>query len=40
MNLMKKRGDIYLVKERDRISDMPGAQFLLDFSNVKGTNEE
>jgi signal transduction histidine kinase len=34
MNLMKKRGDIYLVKEHDRLKDMTGAQFLLDFSKV------
>lgn len=34
MNQMKKRGDIYLVKERDRIPNMNGAQFLLDFSKV------
>lgn len=34
MNLMKKRGDIYLAKERDRIRGYSGAQFLLDFSNV------
>lgn len=34
MNQMKKRGDIYLVKERDRIDNMNGAQFLLDFSKV------
>lgn len=40
MTSMKKRGDIYLVKERDRLVDMQGAQFLLDFSNVDGTNEE
>ena len=40
MNLMKKRGDIYLVKERDRLEEMPGAQFLLDFSNVKSEHEE
>jgi len=34
MNLMKKRGDIYLAKERDRIKELNGAQFLLDFSKV------
>ena len=34
MNLMKKRGDIYLAKERDRIQGLNGAQFLLDFSKV------
>ncbi|HMG14232.1 MAG TPA: sensor histidine kinase [Saprospiraceae bacterium] len=34
MNMMAKRGDIYLAKERDRLEDMNGAQFLLDFSNV------
>jgi hypothetical protein len=31
---MKKRGDIYLVKERDRLQNFNGAQFILDFSNV------
>ncbi len=40
MNSMKKRGDIYLVKERDRLVNMPGAQFLLDFSNVAAENEK
>jgi signal transduction histidine kinase len=34
MNLMKKRGDIYLAKERDRIQGLNGAQFFLDFSRV------
>lgn len=34
MNMMAKRGDIYLAKERDRIKNLSGAQFLLDFSNV------
>lgn len=34
MNLMKKRGDIYLAKERDRINGLGGAQFILDFSKV------
>lgn len=34
MNLMKKRGDIYLAKERDRVKSYKGAQFILDFSNV------
>lgn len=40
MNQMKKRGDIYLVKERDRIDVMKGAQFLLDFSKVNAQNED
>lgn len=41
MNLMKKRGDIYLAKARDKIQDLKGAQFILDFSNViKAKNEE
>ena len=40
MNLMKKRGDIYLVKERDRLPNLQGAQFLLDFSKVIGIDEE
>ncbi len=39
MNQMKKRGDIYLVKETDRIKDLAGAQFLLDFSKVNLKNE-
>ena len=34
LNLMKKRGDIYLARERDRIKGLNGAQFILDFSNV------
>ena len=34
MNLMKKRGDIYLAMKRDRFEDLSGAQFILDFSNV------
>jgi len=34
MNNMKKRGDIYLAKNRDRIQGLHGAQFLLDFSKV------
>lgn len=34
MNNMKKRGDIYLAKNRDRIQGLNGAQFLLDFSKV------
>jgi signal transduction histidine kinase len=40
MNQMKKRGDIYLVKERDRIDVMKGAQFLLDFSKVNVQKED
>lgn len=39
MNQMKKRGDIYLVKETDRIKNLAGAQFLLDFSKVNLKNE-
>ena len=39
MNLMKKRGDIYLAKERDRIKGLNGAQFLLDFSKVISNND-
>jgi len=38
MNQMKKRGDIYLAKERDRIKNFNGAQFLLDFSTVISDN--
>lgn len=34
MNLIKRRGDIYLAKQGDRISNLTGAQFILDFSNV------
>ena len=40
MNLMKKRGDIYLAKEKDRIENLKGAQFLLDFSNVNKERDE
>jgi len=40
MNLMKRRGDIYLANERDRISDLPGAQFILDFSKVDAGDEK
>lgn len=40
MNQMKRRGDIYLVKTRDRLEHLSGAQFLLDFSNVKSEYEE
>ena len=40
MNLMKRRGDIYLANERDRISDLPGAQFVLDFSKVAESDEK
>lgn len=40
LNLMKKRGDIYLAKENDRIKDLSGAQFLLDFSKVISKDDE
>jgi len=40
MNLMKKRGDIYLAKERDKIMGLNGAQFLLDFSKVISIEDE
>jgi len=40
MNLMKKRGDIYLAKDRDRINGLSGAQFLLDFSKVISIEDE
>jgi signal transduction histidine kinase len=40
MNLMKRRGDIYLANESDRISDLPGAQFVLDFSKVEASDEK
>lgn len=40
MNNMKKRGDIYLAKNRDRIQGLNGAQFLLDFSKVISNEEE
>lgn len=36
LNLMKKRGDIYLARDRDRINEMEGAQLILDFSKVNG----
>ena len=35
MNLMKKRGDVYLARDRDRIKGLGGAQLILDFSKVK-----
>lgn len=34
MNLMKKRGEIYLARESDKVKDLKGAQFILDFSKV------
>lgn len=40
MNLMKKRGDIYLARESDRIQGLKGAQFLLDFSKVNFNKNE
>jgi signal transduction histidine kinase len=40
MNLMKRRGDIYLANERDRIRDLPGSQFVLDFSKVDVSDEK
>ena len=40
MNLMKKRGDIYLAKERDRINGLSGAQFILDFSKVTDRKDD
>lgn len=40
MNLMKKRGDIYVARERDRLKHLGGAQFLLDFSKVGSSNEK
>ena len=40
MNLMKRRGEIYLAKEKDRIEQFSGAQFLLDFSNVNSKKSE
>jgi hypothetical protein len=40
MNLMKKRGDIYLTRDKDRIKDFPGAQFYLDFSKVNYEENE
>jgi signal transduction histidine kinase len=40
LNLMKKRGDIYLAKKSDRLKDFHGAQFILDFSNVNTSKDE
>jgi signal transduction histidine kinase len=40
MNSMKRRGDIYLAPDRDRLNDLPGAQFLLDFSKVDSNEKE
>lgn len=34
MNLMKKRGDVYLARNSDRIIGLKGAQLILDFSKV------
>lgn len=39
MNQMKKRGDIYVAKKNDRIIGLNGAQFILDFSNVKNISD-
>lgn len=40
MNLMQKRGDIYLARDRDKIKNLKGAQFLLDFSKVNYNEDE
>ncbi|MGF7081942.1 signal transduction histidine kinase [Mucilaginibacter sp. UYCu711] len=40
LNLMKKRGDIYLAKQRDKIQGLTGAQFILDFSQVISTEND
>ncbi len=40
LNSMKRRGDIYLAPDRDRLKDLAGAQFLLDFSKVDSTDEK
>lgn len=37
MNMMKKRGDIYLTPEANRLARFSGAQFTLDFSKVEGS---
>ena len=34
------KGDIYMTPENERIKDLPGAQFTLDFSRVKETTIE
>jgi len=34
------KGDIFLTPENDRIKDMPGAQFTLDFSRVTGIKKK
>lgn len=39
MNLMKKRGDVYVAREQDRLKDFNGAQFYLDFSKVVDNDE-
>ena len=40
LNLMKKRGDIFLANNRDKIPGLNGAQFLLDFSKVNSNLDE
>jgi signal transduction histidine kinase len=40
MNSMRKRGDIYLAPDKDRLKDLDGAQLLLDFSRVRSTDEK
>lgn len=40
MNIMKKRGDVYLAKEKDRLKGLNGAQFFLDFSKVITKEDE
>lgn len=40
MNLMKKRGDIYVAREKDRLKHLGGTQFFLDFSKVGSVNEK
>lgn len=40
MNSMRKRGDIYLAPDKDRLKSLDGAQFLLDFSKVTSSDEK
>jgi hypothetical protein len=37
---MKKRGDIYVAREKDRLNNYGGAQFFLDFSKVGSSDEK
>ncbi|MDD5529716.1 MAG: sensor histidine kinase [bacterium] len=38
--MQSMEGDIYLTNSRERLSDMPGAQFSLDFGKIPSNKEE